>query len=76
MTLDILLFAPVYRPYPDLMSNVLRLFADVQVTVVVVVGLVLRIDPADFADETVAPAFYGNLMLTLLVLTVVPVVNP
>jgi hypothetical protein len=71
---DILLFAPVYRPYPDLISNVLRLFADVQVTVVVVVGLVLRIDPADFADETMAPAFYGNLMLVLLVLTVVPVV--
>ena len=51
----------------------LKLFADVQVTVVVVVGLVLRIDPADFQEETVAPAFYGNAMLVLLLLTVVPV---
>ena len=63
----------VPRPYPDLISNVLKLFADVQVTVVVVVGLVLRIDPADFQEETVAPAFYGNAMLVLLLLTVVPV---
>ena len=66
-------FVLVHRPYPDLISNVLKLFADVQVTVVVVVGLVLRIDPADFQEETVAPAFYGNVMLMLLLLTVVPV---
>ena len=61
------------RPYPNLISNVLKLFADFQVIVVVVIGLVLRIDPADFEDEAVSRAFYGDAMFVLLILTVVPV---
>ena len=45
---------PTFRPYPDLRSNVLKLFADFQVVIVVLVGLVLRIESDAFADEAAA----------------------
>ena len=51
------------RPYPGAVTNVLKLFADLQVVVVVLVGLVLRIHPDDFADESVSRDFYGDMML-------------
>eukprot|EP01046_Picozoa_sp_COSAG06_P039061 COSAG06_NODE_4571_length_4136_cov_2.422591_3_plen_123_part_00 len=65
--------SPTYRPYPDLRSNVLKLFADFQVVIVVLVGLVLRIEPNAFADEAASQAFYGDAMLVLMLLTLVPV---
>jgi hypothetical protein len=63
-----------HRPYPDLRSNLLKLFADFQVVIVVLVGLVLRIEPDAFADEAASQAFYGDAMLVLMLLTLVPVV--
>ena len=46
-----------------------------QVVVVVVIGLVMRIDPDDFDDETVSREVYGNVMVVLLLLTTVPAVS-
>ena len=51
----------------------LKLFADFQVVIVVLVGLVLRIEPDAFADEAASQAFYGDAMLVLMLLTLVPV---
>ena len=51
----------------------LKLFADFQVVIVVLVGLVLRIEPNAFADEAASQAFYGDAMLVLMLLTLVPV---
>jgi hypothetical protein len=53
------------RPYPETAQNILKLFADVQVVVVVLIGLVLRIDEDDFADEAVSRNFYGNVMVAV-----------
>ena len=54
-------------PYPFLSANILKLFADAQVFVVALVGLVLRMDE-DLYDRE----FFGNVMLVLLVSTLLP----
>ena len=60
-------------PYPFVGANLLKLFADAQVFVVALVGLVLRINPETLDKEGLYNRdFYGNVMLGLLVGTLVP----
>eukprot|EP01043_Picozoa_sp_COSAG02_P082071 COSAG02_NODE_20378_length_834_cov_1.156463_1_plen_251_part_00 len=60
-------------PYPFPGANVLKLFADAQVFVVALVGLVLRKDSETLSQEgQYDREFYGNVMLVLLVATLVP----
>ena len=60
-------------PYPFVGANLLKLFADAQVFVVALVGLVLRINSEVLDKEGLYNRdFYGNLLLGLLVGTLVP----
>lgn len=60
-------------PYPFVGANLLKLFADAQIFVVALVGLVLRINPETLNKEGLYNRdFYGNVMLGLLVGTLVP----
>jgi hypothetical protein len=62
-------------PYPFLGANLLKLFADAQVFVVALVGLVLRKDSQTLSQEGAYDReFYGNVMLALLLATLVPAV--
>jgi hypothetical protein len=81
MSLCLHLFTPVLSlyvgacagPYPFVGANLLKLFADAQVFVVALVGLVLRINSEVLDKEGLYNRdFYGNLMLGLLVGTLVP----
>jgi hypothetical protein len=68
------LFVRVHAgPYPFVGANLLKLFADAQVFVVALVGLVLRINSEVLDKEGLYNrGFYGNVMLGLLVGTLVP----
>lgn len=60
-------------PYPFVGANLLKLFADAQVFVVALVGLVLRVNSEILDKEGLYNRdFYGNLLLGLLVGTLVP----
>ena len=62
-------------PYPSAAANFLKLFADLQIFVVAAVGLVLRVDDSRLEKEgwtragQFNRAFYGNLMLGFLLMT-------
>ena len=69
----LVLCAFVCRAISVCWSNLLKLFADAQVFVVALVGLVLRINPETLDKEGLYNRdFYGNVMLGLLVGTLLP----
>eukprot|EP01046_Picozoa_sp_COSAG06_P057723 COSAG06_NODE_11347_length_1523_cov_1.690309_3_plen_306_part_01 len=60
-------------PYPFLGANLLKLFADAQVFVVALVGLVLRVDANLLEQEGMYDReFYGSVMFGLLMATLMP----
>ena len=89
-------------PYPHRAANMLKAFTDLQIFLVSLVGLVLRINPAELqndplskgfilcaleqepcgdagnrtsnVEQTSAASFYGDVLLLLLVLTLIPVI--
>lgn len=60
-------------PYPYPGANFLKLFADLQVMLVALVGLILRIDEVTLNNEVLGRDFYGGAMYACLVLTLVPI---
>ena len=68
------------RPYPYVGPNAFKLFADAQVFFVTLVSLVLRVGPDERAKDPfqggkgfITDSVYGDILLLLLLLTVVPV---
>eukprot|EP01043_Picozoa_sp_COSAG02_P016792 COSAG02_NODE_746_length_17729_cov_37.532501_3_plen_579_part_00 len=61
-------------PYPHTAPNLLKLFADLQVVLVSMLGLALRFDDTTLQQERFGHEFYGNVMFGLLVATAVPAV--
>ena len=68
------------RPYPYYGPNAFKLFADSQVFFVTLVSLVLRVGPDERAKDPfqggrgfITDSVYGDILLLLLLLTVIPV---
>eukprot|EP01043_Picozoa_sp_COSAG02_P069623 COSAG02_NODE_12005_length_1614_cov_57.281961_1_plen_419_part_00 len=67
-------------PYNQTSANVLRIFTDIEVFLVTLVGLILRIAPEELAKDTVRSPFqwtgtlYGDLLWVMLVTTLFPII--
>eukprot|EP01043_Picozoa_sp_COSAG02_P049204 COSAG02_NODE_4919_length_4836_cov_5.351488_1_plen_483_part_00 len=61
-------------PYPFASANLLKLFTDLQLVFVSLVGMLLRFDGATLQQEQFGREFYGGILFGLLVATAVPTV--
>ena len=59
-------------PYYLLTENLLKLFADAQIFLVLVVGLILRFDDALLAAEQTSRRFYHNILLITVASVAIP----
>ena len=59
-------------PYPQVTDDLFKLFADIQIFLVLLVGLVLRFDPSTLNAEGYSREFYQTVLFVLLTSTEVP----